>query len=394
MFHRVCIKSKELNSQKIDIAFLVETMLFYGKVIVLAHREELKTLFYFFGEDTLAELIKSGRIDLRIREDILGSMNFSNGKYNINLFSKENETYTGILYQAHRELINNSTKNSAFVKRFSELSQPFRYGEDITRQIRNDFDNQELLNKLLPIYLNSRVPNFELPEKIEIAIIKDSSFGPFDAYSLNSNVDLEALNRIHKENNPDNFHPIDYTGFFLSLAESKGDIFIASQFESELVTNELYSKFIDIQLTEIIKRRVQSQDNINLFDEYILKDCHTIGEAFVTGVITRNELLELLNKADKFRDWLDKVPDDKSLIGEYHVAVTRETFADKLPTKRARFIIFEGVGIALDVMGAGGIGTAVGTGLAAFDEFYLDKLIGGWKPNQYIDETLKPKINR
>jgi len=67
---------------------------------------------------------------------------------------------------------------------------------------------------------------------------------------LNSNIDLEKLNELHRKNAPDNFHPIDYSGFFLSLAEAKGDVFIASTFESELVTNELYSKFIEVQLNE------------------------------------------------------------------------------------------------------------------------------------------------
>jgi len=389
MFNKICIKSKKINNQKIDVSFLVETMLFYGNVIVLAHRAELITLLNFFGEDLLEELIKTGRIDLRIRENILGSMAFPNNKFNIDIFSKEGETSSRILYEAHREIVKNSTKNSAFSDKFSKITEPFKYNKDVTTQIRNDFDNEELLKKTLPIYLNQRVPNFEIPEQLEIEIIKDESF---DAYSLNSNLDLEALNEIHKNNNPDNFHPIDYNGFFLSLAESKGDIFIASNFESELVTNELYSKFIDIQLTEIIQRRIQSQGNINLFNEYILTDCHTIGDAFVNGVVSKDELLKLFEKADKFRMWLSKVPDDKNIIGEYHNAVTKETFADKLPTKMTRFMIFEGIGVALDLAGAGGIGTAIATGLATFDSFYLDKLIGGWKPNQFIEKELIPKI--
>ncbi len=394
MFNKICIKSKELNNQKIDIAFLIETMLFYGKVIVLAHKEEIKTLLTFFDEDTLEELIKSGRLDLRVREDILGSMKLPNGKYNVELLSKKDETYSGILYQAHRDLINSSNKNLQFSDKFSKLTQPFRYGEELISQIKMDFENQELLAKLLPIYLNFKIPNFKLPSNIKIEILKEKPFGSLDSYSLNSNIDLEALNKVHKENNPDNFYQIDYSGFLLSLAESKGDIFIASQFESELVTNELYSKFIDVQLTEIIRRRVQSEDNINLFDEYVLNDCHKIGDAFIKKIITKKELLKLLDRADKFREWLKKVPANKNLIGEYYSAVTRETFADKLPTKTVRFILFEGIGITIDILGAGGIGTTLSTGLALFDQFYLDKLTRGWKPNQYINETLKPKIKK
>lgn len=214
MFNKICIKSKKSNDQSIDIGFLIEAMLFYGNVIVLAHKDELIILLKYFGEDFLGELIKIGRVDLKIREDILGSMIFPNNRYNVGLFSAQDETASEILYKSHREIVRNSTKNFAFSEKFSKITEPFRYGNDVTTQIRNEFDNKDLLIKSLPIYLNERVPNFELPKKLELEIVKDENFGPFGAYSLNSNLDLKKLNEIHKENNPDNFHPIDYSGFF------------------------------------------------------------------------------------------------------------------------------------------------------------------------------------
>lgn len=71
----------------------------------------------------------------------------------------------------------------------------------------------------------------------------------------------------------------------------------------------------------------------------------------------------------------------------------KKDLSDKLPTKTARSVIFEGIGIALDAFGAGGIGTTVATSLSALDTFVLDKMINrNWKPNQFIDKTLKPKI--
>lgn len=390
MFRKICIKSKELANQKIDIAFLVDTMLFYGNVVVLVHKKELITLLNFFGEDFLKELIKSGRLDLRVRENILGSMAFPGDKYNVNLFSKKDESYSAIIYEAHRELVKNSSKNSKFADELSKITQAFRYTQDITEQIKADFQNVELLTKTLPIYIHERVPNFEMPNNLQVEIIKDSSFGPFDAYSLKSNIDIEKFNQASKELNGERHYDFDYSGFLLALSESKGDIFISSHFESELVTTKLYSDFINQQFQDIIQRRLKSQENIELFEEYALSECHTIGDAFVSRIVSSKDLLKLFEKADKFRDWLLKVPDDKNLIGEYHKAVTKETFADKLPTKATRFLIFEGIGVTLDVMGTGGVGTAIATGLSAFDSFYLDKLISGWKPNQFIDNNLKP----
>ncbi|MHA8057218.1 hypothetical protein [Aquirufa nivalisilvae] len=390
MFRKICIKSKELANQKIDIAFLVDTMLFYGNVVVLAHKKELITLLNFFEEDFLKELIKSGRLDLRVRENILGSMAFPGDKYNIDLFSKKDESYSAIIYEAHRELVKNSNKNSKFADELSKITQAFRYTPDITEQIKADFQNVGLLTKTLPIYIQERVPNFEMPNNLQVEIIKDSSFGPFDAYSLKSNIDIEKFNQASKELNGDRHYNFDYSGFLLALSESKGDIFISSHFESELVTTKLYSDFINQQFQDIIQRRLKSQENIDLFEEYALSECHKIGDAFVSRIVSSKDLLKLFEKADKFRDWLLKVPDDKNLIGEYHKAVTKETFADKLPTKAIRFLIFGGIGVTLDVRGAGGVGTAIATGLSAFDSFYLDKLISGWKPNQFIDNNLKP----
>lgn len=394
MFEKICIKSKEHVNQKLDVAFLIDSMLFYGKTIVLAHRDELIVLLKSFGEDLLKVLIETGRIDLRIRENILGSMDFKGGRLGIELWEGKNETYSNILYKAHRYLVRNSQSNMKFADGFSKITHPFRYEKEIIEQIKADFENKGLLEKLLPIYLNHHLPDYQLPEKLEIEIEKDGSFGPFDAYAIKSNLDVSAYNNLSKEIKKDAHYDLNYSGFLLGLLESKGDIYIASHFESELVTTKLYSDFINQQLEEIIRKRTTSQQNLNLFGEYVLADCHTIGEAFVQNIVTSKELLALLEKADKFREWLIKVPEDKNLIGEYYKESTKETFVDKLPVKTTRFVIFEGIGITLDLMGAGGIGTAAATALSAIDSFLLDKLLKGWKPNQFIDNELKPMTKK
>jgi len=64
MFQKICIKSKQLANREIDISFLIDAMVFYKKVVVLVHKEELITRLKYVGEDFLKELIKSGRLDL------------------------------------------------------------------------------------------------------------------------------------------------------------------------------------------------------------------------------------------------------------------------------------------------------------------------------------------
>ncbi|HTO14139.1 MAG TPA: hypothetical protein VLZ83_00075 [Edaphocola sp.] len=393
MFERICIKDKKSENYRLDIGFLIDTILFYGKVIVIAHREELNILFSSLGENLIKELISSGRLEIKFKGNILGSMIFPDGKYSVDTFSSQDVTLDSILYKIHRKKVNNSTKNLKFSSEFSQIITPYNYGKEVRENIVSDFNNVELLSKTLPLYINSIVPNFELPEKTEIEIIKDDSFGPYDAYSLNSNIDLKELNKIHKQNKPEVEYDIDYSGFLLSMAESKGDIHLASDLDSELVTSELYSKFIEVELNELIAKRAKSETELNLFKEYSLANCTSLGNAYVNGTLSEKELLRIFEKSNKFREWLSKIPEDGSLLGEYHKAVISKDLSDKLPTKTARFVIFEGIGITLDLLGAGGIGTAVATSLALGDTFLLDRIINRkWKPNQFIDNTLKPKI--
>lgn len=393
MFERICIKDKKSENYRLDIGFLIDTILFYGKVIVIAHREELNILFSSLGENLIKELISSGRLEIKFKGNILGSMIFPDGKYSVNTLSSQDVTLDSILYKIHRKKVNNSTRNLKFSSEFSQIITPYNYGKEVRENIVSDFNNVELLSKTLPLYINSIVPNFELPEKTEIEIIKDDSFGPYDAYSLNSNIDLKELNKIHKQNKPEVEYDIDYSGFLLSMAESKGDIHLASDLDSELVTSDLYSKFIEVELNELIAKRAKSETELNLFKEYSLANCTSLGNAYVNGTLSEKELLRIFEKSDKFREWLSKIPEDGSLLGEYHKAVISKDLSDKLPTKTARFVIFEGIGITLDLLGAGGIGTAVATSLALGDTFLLDRIINRkWKPNQFIDNTLKPKI--
>jgi hypothetical protein len=103
------------------------------------------------------------------------------------------------------------------------------------------------------------------------------------------------------------------------------------------------------------------------------------------GKVPFAEVVRLLDKADKFREWIEKQPADKDLIKSYYHAVINDSWVEKLPGKTMRFSAFTASGIVVDMMGAGGLGTSIGAALGAFDTFVLDKIIGGWKPHQFVE---------
>lgn len=384
MFEKVCIKSKKAGEQKIDIVFLIDTMLFYGEVNVLVYRDELATLLTYFGEDLLAELIDAGRIKLHIRQELFGVPAVpikDSTHYGCLITQKKDESLSSVLYEAHRSITRNSTKNMAFSDRFSKITSTFLYIPEIKDHIVNDFFNTSYIHKAIPELLKSRIPEYKIPENLIFEIEKDSKdIMPFETYSINSNIDINLINKIRLGKGIK--YPFDYAGIILALMESRGDNYISGQFESELVTDKDYSSLIGLQLTDAVQKAIKSEEQINLFNEHVLTEYPSIGDAFINKSINGKELIKLLVQGDKFREWLKDVPMDSSLINRYIQEVTKETLADKKWVKGTRFAVTQLFGFI----------PVVGNIVSGIDTFLVEKLLKGWKPNHFIDKELKPLL--
>lgn len=397
MFENVCLKSSTNEGQRVDIAFLVDSMIYYQKVTILVHVNELERLIFRFG-DQLKFFIEIGRLDIQVKTGMIGTMDFSTPKqhyFGVNIMGKKDETVESILYQAHRLRVNNSTKNMKFVDEYIPVVTKFQYNDQLKNHILSDFLDKDFIKSSFKNYMSIIYPDYKFNDDFHLEMNKDGKFQEaFDKYSLNSNIDLVKVNNEFKESTFYKGYDISFLGFLHALSETRGDTFIAADLESEIVTSDLYSKLMQLQLNKSIQRRLKSQNEIDEFQEYAIKEVKTVGDAFSKGLIMRKELIKLLEEGVKFRDWVGKIKDDKSLIGEYHKEVLNKSVLDKLPGKTARFVFFEGVGIIADIMGAGGAGKVAATGLAGLDTFYLDKLIKGWRPNQYIDNSIIPLVSR
>ena len=104
-------------------------------------------------------------------------------------------------------------------------------------------------------------------------------------------------------------------------------------------------------------------------------------------------MLPLLDKAAKFSGWLRGQKQDADLVQEYYKKVTEQSWINKLPNKIMRWALFTGIGLSIDMAGASGVGTSAGLAVSAFDTFLLEKLMSGWKPNQFIEGPLRTFIN-
>lgn len=381
MFEAITIKSKETSGLKIDIGFLAECLLFYRSVNLLSDKNTLPELLELCGIDEVRELIKRGRLNLYIREDILGTSAFPNNGgelYDLQTWSSAAITQEKILNDSFNKLTGSTDQSKVLTNEFLSLTKPFKYNKGILEEIKEDLNDKTYLAKAIASTIKFWNPdNSPTFNDINAAYYQAGEFGPFKAHKLETNIDFSK------------YQNVSASGIILNIAEARGDIHIASHFNSEIADKPIYSSLIQDRFNSIFDKFEKSEKGISGFQEVILPDYKPIGATLRNKEKPFRDFIEILDKADKFREWLDKVGDDKNIIAEYHKAVTTETWADKLPTKGVRFAVFTTAGIVLDALITGGIGTIAGVALGAGDTFVIDKLIKGWKPNQFIDDELK-----
>lgn len=142
------------------------------------------------------------------------------------------------------------------------------------------------------------------------------------------------------------------------------------------------------RLSSAIERSKRGAVEKDYFVKYAFESARDIRIMLDSGEMTFREFIDIYEEGQKFRSWIKALPDDAQLLTEYLETINAIPALARLPTKAVRWTLFTGAGLAVDAMfGGGGAGLAGATGVSVLDAFILDKLLGKWKPNQYISHV-------
>jgi hypothetical protein len=175
---------------------------------------------------------------------------------------------------------------------------------------------------------------------------------------------------------------IPWACFFSSLLDG------AAEANAELASNPVSARIVQRQIIDALKQRASSESGI---DQFLMVTCDNgkaIRDAINSGTRTFRDLVPLLGHARQFKTWLKGKPFDASLVREYVADVTKAHWTQRMASKVVRWAVFTGGGLALDLHGAGGLGTAAGVAASTADAFLVDRLFSGWRPNQFVSGPL------
>ncbi|WP_172151590.1 hypothetical protein [Pseudomonas tumuqii] len=376
----------------VDVGAIIEALLFYGSTHVMVDRSSLLELLVKFGDEVLFELISGGYLKVTYVESWNGIMTDSPGSgpplHSPVFFTSSNHQFPDVLRTSCIEVHGKSGRGRRAASRLEKVFHVHQHDQVIADGVRDVFLNDQYMSVAARSVLGNLVPGVDFSAASFFA----RKVG--DRFVVESDLDWLAVNRQYHQFVSPKHSAINPAYILSNIFNVECDLYFASVSSSELHTSLLNSRLISARINFVVQHRMRSQLELNRFQSALFPGAKSVREAVNSGKVSVLELLPVIESSCKFKKWLHGRPFDADLLAEYHKEVTKETIVDRLPGKTTRFAIFTGLGVVLDSFATAGVATTAGLAIGAFDGLFLDKLLKGWKPNQFIESKLGPALKK
>lgn len=194
-----------------------------------------------------------------------------------------------------------------------------------------------------------------------------------------TDLNIDGINAVRRSFNPPEDN-VTVAHFLNEILMARADIALAAHYGGDFYTSKVSSQIVRLRYGELLTRAGISSTELQQFHEIVLPESPTVREAIDSGERSFDEFLQLLDKSQHFRDWIQGIHPDEKVVRAYLTEVTAEGWIQKLPSKTLRYVL----GIAVDV-----VSPIAALGLSALDTFLLEKIVGGWRPSHFVENHLK-----
>jgi hypothetical protein len=205
---------------------------------------------------------------------------------------------------------------------------------------------------------------------------------------LRTNIDFPAANGYYNSRVPRHQNSLSATLLLGVLTSSREDMRSASEISADLAVPKSHSIVARCKFEELLRKRAHSKEKIVQFQDFVLTGGRAVAEAVNSGSRNMADVLQLINQADRFKKWVAQQPEKSELREQYCQERMRLGWADRLPAKSIRWTLFTGAATTIGLLANPIVGAASGVVLSASDTFLLDKLVKGWRPNQFVQGPL------
>lgn len=387
----IFFRQNKTNFDKpIDIGSLVECMLFYERTIITVDKPILKQLLTYFGINRIIELINEGLLQIIYTETNVGILTKEiNGieHHGIVKFSSPNplERYQLTIRDICIDVEGKIGRGRRLAQRIEKLIKKTDYETILLEGTKKSILDQEYINNSAKIILQSYIPEQINVDGLMFHTEETTNGNGIIVYT---NINFQTINQIYHKYIPPTHSAITPAFILEKTLVAESELYLSSNNLSEISTSDLSVNLISYRVNYLLEKSVKSSNEISNFQNYVFNDARSLREAVNNNKVNLDDLVSVLKKSQKFKHWISGVKPERDLLKNYLDEISKKTFIEKLPFRVAKWCIFIGIGDYIDkTWGTEFAGKVAGLGFSAFEEFYLDKLIKGWKPNQFIEEV-------
>lgn len=324
---------------------IINSLITHDTIVIRIKR--LPLLVFAFGLEDTIELINSGAVELI--EDIGMTFTILKGK-------KENQLIT--IFDATEEQAEQHTTGMEWLESYLK-KKPL---------------NSLLVDKLL-INSNNNIKNINYED------IKENSFLELD-YDLNNNNLCESL-KIESKSRTKIRNSDIYK--VLRLNDINTGLIYSHKLECEnTLLDGAIKTILPNKLSPVFQK--ENYDPNQIFEDISqIKGIPSLGEVYLRNEVSISDILNIRQNFNgkKFRLWLKEVNYDQTEISKQLMS-SNLGFNINL-SRRLRFVATNAIGFVNPV-------ASIATSFV--DSFIIDKILNGWHPNFFLDNTLKNLIDK
>lgn len=390
MFEHIVLR-RAVEGDPISAGLTAEALLYYQRVHLVLDRGTVLLLFRQIGVNGLMQLLDRPEVTAVFCEELLGTQTTKVGVCEAHQFVAM--TFTGhqdtgrfkspaesLQFDLHRHGVDKKVAQqlSTYILKNApakKLSSDHFIKGGIVAAAKSDLSDQVFIKRAIAEVMASVPGGYRVNENLNIEVI-DTDLG----FYVFTNIDLEKANRSRATAVPP-IEPLTIAHILTCILDARADLALASFYGGDFVTSGATSSVIKVRHAEILRRTRLNEDSRSNFVEILLPDAPSLAEVIDSGERSFGEFLSLLDRAARFKDWLKSVNPDENLIRTYMRDITSEGWIQKVPAKSLRYVMT----LALDATNP-----VAGMVSGLVDNFLVEKLFSGWKPNHFIAGKLAP----
>jgi hypothetical protein len=331
MFESITFRNSTMPGPVIDVGAVAESLIYYGKVSVIANMVTLDELLSRIPPFVLLDLLKYDRLTIHLVMDSIGIQTSQVGKdelHNLVTFSNLSREPRTEAERRFRQAAGNTSQAKLGGRKFVGLLRSLDHSAFDHNKAYEAMADTATTEPVVRTILHNIAPGYALPDPFRFRLHRAGGSG----FAVDTNIDYQQAKAIYAQIIPPSHSSLNAARLLSMLQYAHEELYYAASFNSEVATDRVHAQICMHTVDSYLQRRSRSESQLSRFAEVAL-EAKSIREAVNSGVVPFSEILRLLDSADKFREWIRKQPPDADLLKEYHQAVIRETWADHLPTK-------------------------------------------------------------